>query len=176
MVNQALFTYIKMLWPLLWLLVVASCSPGPNATLKKRGSDTLTPPQEKPTVAPAQSNSSVPCKFPDPLNRDRSQQDILADQLEYQRKTRGYPQDVSIEEAVTQFNTDARCNDIGKHQPPLTTDELAAALADVTPQEGSFSKPGLAAFQEATRRRRLPKGSLIWFDWGYNQAGIEVRY
>jgi hypothetical protein len=121
----------------------------------------------------SQPKVSVPCQFPDPLNPSQDRQELLA---YYERRTRGYANDIPIEEAVAQFNLDAQCNDIGKNQPPLTITELLAAVSDAPSQENALPHSRLAIFQRMANTKYLPKGSLIWYEWGHNQPDAEITY
>jgi hypothetical protein len=47
----------------------------------------------------------------------------------------GYAEEVSISQAVEDFNRYAQCHLLGKTQPPLTVDEFLAAVRDANPTE-----------------------------------------
>jgi hypothetical protein len=118
-----------------------------------------------------------PCKRPNPLDPNYSQQDREADQKEYLRKTRGYPADVPLAQAVDQFNKEARCVPNGESQPPLTVVELLAAVRDVQLSEEGFSSSYLKVFRRISSEQIMPKGTLIWYEFGYQQpGGYDVDY
>src|SRR5438046_396842 len=49
---------------------------------------------------------------------------------DYLLRTRGYPKEVSLGQAVEDFNRRAQSTKIGKTQPPLTVEEVVAAIHD----------------------------------------------
>jgi len=117
-------------------------------------------------------SSQSPCKQPDPLNPNWGEKERREWHQEYLRRTRGYPSDVKLAEAIGQFNIDAKCHDVvGKHQPPLTIQEVLAAARDTHPANINLSSSGLKLFDRISHEQVMPKGSLIWYDWGYNQSG-----
>lgn len=117
-------------------------------------------------------SSQSSCNQPDPLNPNWSEKERREWHQEYLRRTRGYPSDVTLIEALGQFNIDAKCHDVvGRHQPPLTIQEVLAAVRDTHRTDNNLSPSALKLFDRISQEQVMPKGSLIWYDWGYNQAG-----
>ena len=119
----------------------------------------------------ATATAADPCKRPNPLDPNYSQQDREAERKEYLQKTRGYPVDLPLAQAVEQFNKEARCVRNGESQPALTVAELLAAVRDVQLAEEGFPPENLAVFRRISTEQIMPKGTLIGYDFGYQQPG-----
>jgi len=79
--------------------------------------------------------------------------------------------DVSVAEAVKEFNQRAQQDPVGKTQPPLTEDELVAAIRGWIPDEHPGCGPFLASFKKVAATGVLPVGIYLNFvpGWkGYN--------
>ena len=73
-----------------------------------------------------------------------------------------------LKAAVETFNQEAAADEIGKTQPPLTEDEVVAAIRGWIPEH----TPGVrddqyARFQEIAESRKLPEGSELTFCPGW---------
>ena len=80
----------------------------------------------------------------------------------------GYPKDISLEEAIAIFNKFAQCDDRGKTQPPLTVEEVKAAIRDWDcKKEGDAEdKKFCADVWKIAETGKMPKGSFFDFDNG----------
>ena len=86
----------------------------------------------------------------------------LADAPYYAPKT-----DVSIAEAVKQFNVRAQENAVGKTQPPLTPDEVLAAIRGWIPGEHPGCEIFLPRFNKIAETEIIPAGSFLDFIPGW---------
>jgi|SRR5215469_16608464 len=81
------------------------------------------------------------------------------DDLEIQ----GYPQETPLPEAIRTFNEENQCSSVLRQYPPLTEDELIAAIVAGTDYP-LHEEPGKAqrdALWKIATRRVMPKGSLL---------------
>jgi len=111
------------------------------------------------------------CKKYDPLNHKDE------DYREYLRSQHGYPSDISLTEAVNQFNQESQCSEMGKAQPGLTEAEVLASIRDaLISQKKSLSPIILDSFEQVSKKQVMPKGSLIDVDTGYRSQRYHLRY
>ena len=91
------------------------------------------------------------------------------------REIHGYPQNIPISEAIRIFNDESKCDTLGKEMPPLTEDELLAAIIDngdyamVAGEKSSrvnIWEQQKNATQQIFLDRKLPKGALLVFEKG----------
>jgi hypothetical protein len=85
--------------------------------------------------------------------------------------------DVSIAEAVKQFNVRAQADAVGKTQPPLTSDEVIAAIRGWIPEEHPKCEYYLPQFRKIAETGIIPVGSYLDFipGWiGYQGYDYEV--
>ena len=84
----------------------------------------------------------------------------------YLLRTRGYPREVSLAQAVEEFNQRARENRIGQTQPQLTVDEVIAAIRDWNVKDEPINIKVYAIFQNIAQTAMMPKGSYLFFSTG----------
>lgn len=82
-----------------------------------------------------------------------------------------------LEEAVRQFNAMTASQKIGKDEPPLTVDEVVAAIRGWIPSEIPVQPEILKIYQEIAESRILPPGAELratirWI--GYNDYHFDV--
>jgi hypothetical protein len=82
---------------------------------------------------------------------------------DYNLSIHGYPEDLSILEAVREFNTRAQQDAIGKTQPSLTVPEVVAALLAMDSSSKEMPRREFEVFQWIAQTGVIPKGSLIRF-------------
>ncbi len=111
------------------------------------------------------------CKKYDPLNhRDE-------DYKEYLRSQHGYPSDISLADAVNQFNQVSQCSEMGKAQPKLTEAEVLAATRDaLIGQKKNLDPIVVDSFERISKEQVMPKGSLIDVGTGYHSPSYRLRY
>jgi hypothetical protein len=82
----------------------------------------------------------------------------------------GFPKETSVEEAVETFNRFAKCEEKSKTQPPLTADEVLAAIRDwdCTREENKDEKKFCVEAWKISETGKMPKGSLFVYDRGMN--------
>jgi hypothetical protein len=80
----------------------------------------------------------------------------------------GFPEEISLEEAVIIFNKIADCDERSKTQSPLTADEVLAAIRDwdCTKGENADDKKFCADTWKIAETGKMPKGSFFDFDRG----------
>lgn len=74
----------------------------------------------------------------------------------------------SLGSAVEAFNERASGNAIGKHQPPLTEDEVIASIRGWGRKSHPVSDHDYAVFQEIAETRRLPEGATLDYTTAWN--------
>src|SRR5215813_2052828 len=116
---------------------------------------------------------SDPCAAYDPL-RDPNNEVL---KRKYLIRLEGYPKEITVREAIKQFNISAGCHHMGKTQPPLTEAEFLTAVRDI-PQE--YPRPSAIEekyLEQASEMGILPEGSLIDFSWGIDEKpGYDMTY
>jgi hypothetical protein len=75
--------------------------------------------------------------------------------------------DVSIDEAVQQFNARAEANAVGKTQPPLTSAEVIAAIRGWIPEEHPHCEVFLPQFRKIAESGIIPAGCYLDFIPGW---------
>jgi hypothetical protein len=99
-------------------------------------------------------------------------QDVAADsELDpsnpaYLLRTRGFPRDVPLSQAVAEFNARAEKNPVGKTQPPLTAEEVVASIRDWSLKEEPIDPERYREFQAIAKTGTMPKGSYFCFNAG----------
>jgi hypothetical protein len=83
----------------------------------------------------------------------------------------------SLAEGVAAFNVQAKVDEIGKHEPPLTEDEVVAAVRGWVRKRRPVSDAVHDAFQNVAKTGRLPDGAKLSFttSWlGHNDFHFDV--
>ncbi|MDQ6663497.1 MAG: hypothetical protein M3Z23_03795 [Acidobacteriota bacterium] len=88
-------------------------------------------------------------------SKERTRQDELA--------RAGYLSAVPLGQAVEEFNRRAAGDSVGRLQPPLTAEEVAAAIRAWDKTEARLPGAVFQAFQKIARTGTMPKGSYIRF-------------
>jgi hypothetical protein len=84
-----------------------------------------------------------------------------ADSVEAELARVGYPTKVSLAEAVHDFNRRAEKDSIGRTQPPLTLEEVTAAIRAWNREDDPIAKSAYDVFQTVARTAIVPKGCYI---------------
>ncbi len=79
----------------------------------------------------------------------------------------GQKRDTPIAAAVAEFNRLAASNPIGKTQPPLTVDEVIAAIRGFTAEEHPHSEVFLPQFKKMAQTGIIPAGCHLSFICGW---------
>lgn len=74
---------------------------------------------------------------------------------------KGYPEDVPLEKAVTDFNNNLSSKACGVEQPKLTVEEINASLAAVRPDGASIKKDFYKLLQQIADSKTLPKRTAV---------------
>jgi hypothetical protein len=93
------------------------------------------------------------------------------------REDRGYPAETPLSEAVRIFNEETKCKPAYATYPPLTEDELIAAIVagpDYGKQGAVWVAQKDALWQIATKRM-MPKGSLLVVESGGREQASPLR-
>jgi hypothetical protein len=77
--------------------------------------------------------------------------------------TRGYPKATPLAQAVEDFNQRLQRTQVGKTQPPLTEEEVLAAIRDMRRGEDEIPPYLFERLQLAAKGLMLPKGSYFSF-------------
>jgi hypothetical protein len=83
----------------------------------------------------------------------------------------------TLADTVAAFNTEAARDAIGRHEPPLTEDEVVAALRGWIRKRHPVSDDVYKLFQAIAETRQLPEGAELTFTtaWsGYNDLHFDV--
>jgi hypothetical protein len=83
--------------------------------------------------------------------------------------------EISISDAVQKFNERASLNPIGKMQPPLTKEEVIAAIRGWMVKEHSGSEVFLKRLQTIARTGIIPKGCYLDFIPGWVSGGYDYK-
>ena len=96
----------------------------------------------------------------------------------YELVNNGFPKEIPLEEAVAVFNRFAQCSKIGKAQPPLRAEEVAASIRMwVCERDAPFEdkKRACEEFRKIAETGKMPKGSFIDVAGGTsNYRGYDV--
>jgi hypothetical protein len=98
--------------------------------------------------------------------QERKPSQTGADGPQYILRTRGYPKATPLSQAVAEFNERARRTQVGKTQPPLTVEELLAAIRDWNPDEDAIEPAMFAELQRAAKSGMMPKGAYLNYNSG----------
>jgi hypothetical protein len=93
------------------------------------------------------------------------------------REMYGYPKEISLGEAIRIFNEEKQCNRLLAPYPPLTEDELIAAIVG-GPDYGKQGNVWLAqkdALWKIASQKVMPKGSLLVAEAGYQVQDSPLR-
>ena len=93
------------------------------------------------------------------------------------RELHGYPKDIRLSEAIRVFNEEKQCNGLLAPFPPLTEDEVIAAIV-AGPDHGNRGEVWRAqkdAFWKIAADRLMPKGSLLVAEAGYRIQDSPLR-
>lgn len=89
----------------------------------------------------------------------------------YKLRMNGYSTEIPIAQAVEDFNQLAKCHRLGKTQPPLTVEEILAAIRDTHPSEKKLRSWVYNTYQDIGKTEKLPKGTFIDFGMGSETLG-----
>ena len=147
---------------LLTMLSCFSAVPEQSALAQANQKNTSLP--EKELIINVLQGTSDPCSYQKPGFDLTSSSDFKL----YELVNAGYPKEISIDDAVAVFNNFMQCNNRGKSQPPLTADELIAAIRDwdCTKEKDATNKKLCADAWKITETGKMPKGSFIDADCG----------
>jgi hypothetical protein len=87
----------------------------------------------------------------------------LGDNKEYELSINGYPNEIPITAAVEEFNKRAKADSTGSTQPPLTVEELKAAIRGWSETDNPYNDTIFVAFQNIVKTGMMPKGSYLYF-------------
>jgi hypothetical protein len=73
----------------------------------------------------------------------------------------------SLGEAVAEFNAKAQSDSVGAHQPPLTTDEVVAAIRGWVRERVPASGDVYATYQKIAKTQKLPPGAELSYTTGW---------
>lgn len=93
------------------------------------------------------------------------------------RELYGYPTEIPLSEAIRIFNEETQCKALYKEYPPLTEDELIAAIV-AGADYGKQGETWLAqrdALWKISARRVMPKGALLVVESGGRVQGSPLR-
>jgi hypothetical protein len=79
----------------------------------------------------------------------------------------------SLKQAVASFNQEAARNSIGRAEPPLTEDEVVAALRGWDRKQMEVDDPTYAIFQKIADSRNLPRSAKLRFTTGWEYNGYD---
>ncbi len=114
------------------------------------------------------SVSQNPCELYVPWTKDGYNQ--------YKLSMNGYPTEVSLAQAVEDFNKMAQCHLIGKMQPLLTVEELLAAIRGSNRSEERIEPWVFEIYQKISKTEMMPKGSFLDYGLGANNLnGYDIR-
>lgn len=114
----------------------------------------------------------APCEFFDPL-RDPNNERL---KRKYLIQIEGYSKEITVREAIEQFNERARCHNVGKTQPPMTETEFLTAVLDIPGEDAKPSAIEKEYLHQVFEKRTLPKGSLIDFSSGLSSPKYDITY
>ena len=83
--------------------------------------------------------------------------------LQDEARRRGYLEELSFPLAVQEFNMRQTTDTVGRSQPLLTVDELAAAIRGCDPVASRLTRREYHLLQDIAGRSMLPKGAYIDF-------------
>jgi hypothetical protein len=118
-----------------------------------------------------------PCWFRLPEGIEKTREGRLAYERYMSRQTFGYPEDISLSEAVRIFNEEAFCSGPDPKRPPLTEDEvMAGAIDEMSKGGGEPVDPALkvtsaerqASIKRIWKDKVMPKGSLLGYAGYYD--------
>jgi hypothetical protein len=92
-------------------------------------------------------------------------------------RTHGYPKEVPLSQAVNECNRRIQNTRVGKTQPPLTVDEVLAAIRDWSNKEAPIDPKMYNVIQNISKTEIMPKGSYFFFSTGtisYNGYDIDA--
>jgi hypothetical protein len=121
--------------------------------------------------------SKNPCWFLEP-DKIKSKEDKVAYKKYRDRQMYGYPEDISLKEAIRIFNKETYCSGPDPKRPPLTEDEVVAGAIDEMVKGGTepvarsykvTSPERKAALERIWKDRVMPKGSLLDADGYYSR-------
>jgi hypothetical protein len=94
----------------------------------------------------------------------------------YKLSMNGYAEEVSVTQAVEDFNRYAQCHQLGKTQPPLTVDEFLAAVRDANPAEEKIQDWVYKIYRQISKTQMMPKGAFIDYGLGaVNDRGYDIQ-
>lgn len=107
------------------------------------------------------------CRYRDSGGEDFSFGNSSDNKL-YELIQAGYPKEISVTDAVAVFRKAVECSEEAKSQPPLTVDELIAAIRDwdCTKEKDAANKKVCADAWKITETGKMPKGAFIDYNDG----------
>lgn len=147
--------------------VVGAIGSSASRVVSGKGSQTMSDEQQR-------SSQKDPCWFMT-LNGPTWTEEIYVKRQE--RETRGYPADLPLAEAIRVFNEEKQCNPTLAPYPPLTEDELVAAIV-AGPGYGVSGEPWLKqkdVLFKIAKDKVIPKGSLLVATSGPNVQESPLR-
>lgn len=155
------------------ILLVAGCfsSSVSNYSAIAQTNQTNTSLKEKTSGFESLKNITEPCRY-NALDFTVNQTKNNNDSELYELIRAGFPKEVSLSEAVDIFNEFTQCDEDGKIQPLLTSDEVVAAIRDWDCQEekDSADKKVCADVWKIAETGKMPKGSFFDFDGGMGRT------
>lgn len=130
----------------------------------------MSPAQATDAVTPPQAVGSEP--------HDNAAYDPWNDPWSHQRlSSQGYPQEISLQRAVDIFNQDAQRDVTGRTQPPLTADEVVAAIRAWDVKQQPMKKKFFQLYQRVAKSGVMPTGAYIFFTKGYvDFNGYDIEF
>ncbi len=80
---------------------------------------------------------------------------------------RGYRTDISVDDAVKEFNTRAQRDPIGEKQPPLTAEEVIAAIRGWDREKEPIDGAAYEKIKKIADTGRMPRGAFLRFIPGW---------
>lgn len=104
---------------------------------------------------------------------------ITADMIQkrQEQQIRGYPEEITLVEAIRVFNQEKQCNPTLAPYPLLTEEEVISAIV-AGPGYGTWGEPWIAqqtALLKIVKDKKMPKGSLLVASGGPNISGSLLR-
>jgi hypothetical protein len=132
-----------------------------------RASSTTSAVQTGTAVAPQVRSTSDPCWFKNREAIMRSPELSAAFVKRTEREIRGYPADTTLSDALRVFNDEADCLSFRGNLPPLTEDEIIAAIVagPVYGREETWLSQKDVLWKIASQRM-MPKGTLLTAESG----------
>ena len=101
--------------------------------------------------------------------------DVQKYQNVYYQRLRGYPKELTVADAISEFNAMAGCHPIGKNEPPLNVEELLAAIRSISLKDRA-KRPWISQrYKRISEEGIVPLGSYIDYRLGVvNHHGYDI--